>query len=171
MAQIGVVRLELIPHGKLLRSNIGVNEAERFRIAANPREAGLNQDMSQYTNDDNDGEDDDELTSTSDESDLGLHDATNHDQYEDDQANGVNSEIGDAKANGKPGSSRVKNPVKQLKNYNESKKGLHRNQRGLMQWKPMRNLQFAKDEAKFAVKRTINKTKLEGRQPDVETEA
>jgi hypothetical protein len=35
---------------------------------------------------------------------------------------------------------------------------------------PMRSLQFAKDEAKFAVRRTMNKTKLEGRKPDVETE-
>ena len=34
----------------------------------------------------------------------------------------------------------------------------------------MRNLQFAKDEAKYAVRRTVNKAKLQGRQPDVESE-
>lgn len=39
-----------------------------------------------------------------------------------------------------------------------------------MQWKPMRNLQFAKDEAKFAIRRTIKMGSLQGRQPDVETE-
>jgi hypothetical protein len=39
-----------------------------------------------------------------------------------------------------------------------------------MQWKPMRNLQFVKDEAKFAVRRAVKKTSLSGRQPDVETE-
>lgn len=40
-----------------------------------------------------------------------------------------------------------------------------------MQWKPMRNLAFAKNEAKFAVRRTMKKGSLQGRQPDVETEA
>ena len=40
-----------------------------------------------------------------------------------------------------------------------------------MQWKPMRNLAFAKDQAKFAVRRTLKKGSLAGRQPDVETEA
>jgi hypothetical protein len=40
-----------------------------------------------------------------------------------------------------------------------------------MQWKPMRNLAFAKDEAKkFAVRRTLKKGSLQGRYPDVETE-
>jgi hypothetical protein len=39
-----------------------------------------------------------------------------------------------------------------------------------MQWKPMRNLAFAKDEAKFAVRKTLKKGTLAGRKPDVETE-
>ena len=46
-----------------------------------------------------------------------------------------------------------------------------RKHRGLMQWKPVRNIQFAKNEAKFAIRRATKKmTSLEGRQPDVETE-
>lgn len=39
-----------------------------------------------------------------------------------------------------------------------------------MQWRPMRNIQFAKDEAKYAVRRVKNMTALDGRKPDVETE-
>lgn len=34
----------------------------------------------------------------------------------------------------------------------------------------MRNIQFAKDEATFAVRRVLNAGKLNGRSPDVETE-
>ena len=46
-----------------------------------------------------------------------------------------------------------------------------RKHRGLMQWKPVRNAAFAKDEAKFAVKKAVKKmTSLDGREPDVETE-
>lgn len=34
----------------------------------------------------------------------------------------------------------------------------------------MRNLAFAKDEAKFTVRKTLKKGSLSGRKPDVETE-
>ncbi len=34
----------------------------------------------------------------------------------------------------------------------------------------MRNIQFAKDEAKFAVRSVLKVGKLDGRSPDVETE-
>jgi hypothetical protein len=39
-----------------------------------------------------------------------------------------------------------------------------------MQWKPMRGLAFAKDEAKLAARRTMKLGRLSGRQPDVDTE-
>ncbi|KAJ5716958.1 hypothetical protein N7488_002604 [Penicillium malachiteum] len=48
-----------------------------------------------------------------------------------------------------------------------------RQQRGLMQWRPARNALFAKDEAKYAlrkVKKKIGAGGLTGREPDVETE-
>ena len=64
-----------------------------------------------------------------------------------------------------------RSPVEKAKEYNLNKRDLHRKQRGLMQWKPMRNLAFAKDHAKFMVRRTIRKASLSGRKPDVETEA
>lgn len=47
-----------------------------------------------------------------------------------------------------------------------------RQQRGLMQWKPARNVVFARDEAKYALRRVGKKFTgdLTGREPDVETE-
>ncbi|KAI0532227.1 hypothetical protein GGR58DRAFT_490955 [Xylaria digitata] len=63
-----------------------------------------------------------------------------------------------------------KNPIAQYKDYKSRSRDLHRQHRGLMQWRPMRNVQFAKDEAKFAVRRLTKVGSLSGRQPDVETE-
>jgi hypothetical protein len=61
-------------------------------------------------------------------------------------------------------------PIQSLKNYRANQKSNHRRQRGLMQWKPIRSLAFAKDEAKFGAQKLKNKVKLRGRHPDVETE-
>ncbi|KAM0473445.1 hypothetical protein ACHAPX_008192 [Trichoderma viride] len=63
-----------------------------------------------------------------------------------------------------------KNPVRAYKNYKEKSRDLHRKQRGLMQWLPMRNARFAKDEAKYAVRKVKNMGALNGRTPDVESE-
>ncbi|KAI0799413.1 hypothetical protein GGR55DRAFT_684027 [Xylaria sp. FL0064] len=63
-----------------------------------------------------------------------------------------------------------KNPLTQYKDYRSRSRDLHRQHRGLMQWRPLRNVQFAKDEAKFAVRRLTKVGSLSGRQPDVETE-
>ncbi|KKA26644.1 hypothetical protein TD95_002636 [Thielaviopsis punctulata] len=64
----------------------------------------------------------------------------------------------------------TKNPIKMLKSYKGRSRDLHRMQRGLMQWKPMRNVRFAKDEAVYAARRVKNLGSLTGRTPDVETE-
>lgn len=125
---------------------------------AGTRDGPLNEDIIDEDDDDEEDEEDEDDDSDS-SSDLGIHDAANDNDFADGQTNG--DEEGLAK------SSSSRNPMKQ---YAENKKGLHRKQRGLMQWKPMRNLQFAKDEAKFAVKRTLKRGSLQGRQPDVETE-
>ncbi|KAI5864229.1 hypothetical protein GGS23DRAFT_488743 [Durotheca rogersii] len=74
----------------------------------------------------------------------------------------------DSSGSGKSRSS--KNPIKQYKDYQERSRDLHRRHRGLMQWRPLRNAQFAKDEAKFAIRRITQMGSLSGRQPDVETE-
>ncbi|RCI13191.1 hypothetical protein L249_0360 [Ophiocordyceps polyrhachis-furcata BCC 54312] len=63
-----------------------------------------------------------------------------------------------------------KNPYTMYKNYTARNRDLHRKHRGLMQWRPIRNAQFAKDEAKFALRKMKNLGGLSGRQPDVETE-
>lgn len=63
-----------------------------------------------------------------------------------------------------------KNPIKQYKDYRSRSRDLHRQHRGLMQWKPLRNVQFAKDEALFAARRLKKVGSLSGRTPDVETE-
>lgn len=70
-----------------------------------------------------------------------------------------------------PAKSTHTGPLASLKNYRENRRSLHSRQRGLMQWKPIRSLAFAKDEAKFGVRKLRNKVKLSGRHPDVETEA
>lgn len=61
-------------------------------------------------------------------------------------------------------------PLSALKEYRENSRDLHRKQRGLMQWRPMRNVQFAKDEVKYLARKVRNITALDGRKPDVETE-
>ncbi|KAI1381507.1 hypothetical protein F4677DRAFT_403181 [Hypoxylon crocopeplum] len=63
-----------------------------------------------------------------------------------------------------------RNPIKQYRDYKERSRDLHRQHRGLMQWRPLRNAQFAKDEAKYAIRRVTQMGSLSGRQPDVETE-
>lgn len=54
----------------------------------------------------------------------------------------------------------------------QNKKTEERKQRGLMQWKPARNLKFAKDEAIIGARKLKGKITggLDGRQPGVETE-
>ncbi|WPH03183.1 meiotically up-regulated protein [Acrodontium crateriforme] len=55
----------------------------------------------------------------------------------------------------------------------QNKRTEERKQRGLMQWKPARNLKFAKDESIIGLRRLKSKITggLDGRQPGVETEA
>ena len=54
----------------------------------------------------------------------------------------------------------------------QNKKTEERKQRGLMQWKPARNLKFVKDEGLIGVRKLKNRMtgSMEGRQPGVETE-
>ena len=73
--------------------------------------------------------DGDDTPSPSDESDFGLHDAENHDDFDDDRGNDA---VDDGQQGTKSKSSHGKNAIGQMKNYNENKKGLRRKQRGLM---------------------------------------
>ncbi len=109
------------------------------------------------------------------DSDLGIQDATTAGDAHGDDITRVSR----GSSTGGPASSdsgvsvdsrSSKNPIAQYKDYKSRSRDLHRQHRGLMQWRPMRNAQFAKDEAKFAVRRLTKIGSLSGRQPDVETE-
>ncbi|KHN97769.1 meiotically up-regulated protein [Metarhizium album ARSEF 1941] len=127
------------------------------------------------------GEEDDDL-----EDGGGDEDEDEDEEEEDDDENGSpNLGIHDAMseppeggdAGGRPSvdtdvtsSSGSKNPYRAYKDYKDNSRDLHRKHRGLMQWRPMRNAQFAKDEAKFALRKITKLGALDGREPDVETE-
>ncbi|KAG8531084.1 uncharacterized protein KY384_004441 [Bacidia gigantensis] len=102
--------------------------------------------------DDDDNVPDDAVDDDSDSSsDLGIQDADNK------------GDANDMNGNAAAGS---------MKQEEANKKTEKRKHRGLLQWKPVRNLAFAKDEAKFAARRVNKKLTggLQGREPDVETE-
>ena len=94
--------------------------------------------------------------STTESEDLGIKDATNTEQVG--QTNGREQVADDA--------------TSRKSSDKADKRTEHRKQRGLMQWKPARNAQFTKDQAKFALGRVKKRFtgSLEGRTPDVETE-
>lgn len=96
--------------------------------------------------------------------DLGIQDATSEPSRD---------SLSTADSNdteGTSASSKSHSPRQAYKDYKDRSRDLHRKHRGLMQWRPMRNLQFAKDEAKFAARKVRKLGSLDGRKPDVETE-
>lgn len=106
-------------------------------------------------------DDDDNIDDDSDsESDLGVTDGHNAGSVK--QMNGA--------AGGSAEGTTIREDGKKREVAN--KKTEKRQHRGLLQWKPVRNLAFAKDEAKFSMKKMQNKLTggLSGREPDVETE-
>ncbi|KAL2203600.1 meiotically up-regulated protein [Sarocladium strictum] len=123
---------------------------------------------------DNNSENYDDFDSDDSDPDLGIQDATTRDsQTEDSQSSGHRgSEDTQASSTGTMESteSGSKNPIKAYRGYKERSRDLHRKHRGLMQWRPMRNAQFAKDEAKFSMRKITKLGSLDGRKPDVETE-
>ena len=125
------------------------------------------QDSEEYDNFDEYDEDEDE----GDEPDLGLHDA----DHEDSARPSVES-YGDSRSaasqatDATDASHKSHNPISAYKDYRTRSRDLHRKHRGLMQWRPMRNAQFAKNEAKYALRKVKTLGALDGRQPDVETE-
>ncbi|KAI1639351.1 hypothetical protein F4809DRAFT_138302 [Biscogniauxia mediterranea] len=109
--------------------------------------------------------------------DLGIRDGSTTDMVNDEHENGsvltgsrsnVTGTSSGSAASTKTKSS--KNPIKQYKDYKTRSRDLHRQHRGLMQWRPMRNVQFARDEALYSMRRVTKVGSLSGRQPDVETE-
>lgn len=104
----------------------------------------------------------------SDDPDLGLHDA---DSLPSEERSSVdNQSVNTQATDGTDTSKKSRGPVGAYKDYRGRSRDLHRKQRGLMQWRPMRNAQFAKDEAKYALRKVKTLGSLDGRKPDVETE-
>jgi hypothetical protein len=133
------------------------------------------------SNDNSDDDDDNSSESESDSNpDLGIREADSHtpplsphdSDAASDDVNGT-SRLSSTTTNASAATSSSKkslNPVKAYKDYRSRSRDLHRNHRGLMQWRPMRNAQFAKDEALFSVRKVKKLGALDGRTPDVETE-
>ena len=98
--------------------------------------------------------------SDSDE-DLGVQDATNSDLS--------TQRTRDSRVSTETGRSTISGSGTGNKANKRSEKRKHR---GLMQWRPVRNLEFGKTQAKFAIRRVKTKLTgdLSGREPDVETE-
>lgn len=125
--------------------------------------AGEDQNSEDY--DDFDDDDDDDP-------DLGIEDGeTESNPAGDDESRRASQDTQGSRGSGSSEKSGRHGPVSAYKDYQSRNRDLHRKQRGLMQWRPMRNLQFAKDEAKFALRKVTTLGSLDGRKPDVETEA
>lgn len=115
---------------------------------------------------DNSFDDDSDSDDDSRSVDLGVQDATN--------ATSAKAMDGSAEHDGHRdvGARGEESPAELKQDEKANKRSEKRKQRGLMQWKPVRNLEFAKNETKFALKRVKHKMTggLGGREPDVETE-
>ena len=61
-------------------------------------------------------------------------------------------------------------PIKQLQNYKSHSNQLHRDHRGLMQWKGARTADFLKTELEHSKDHIVNKFKHHERDPGIETE-
>ncbi|KAF2205218.1 hypothetical protein GQ43DRAFT_437239 [Delitschia confertaspora ATCC 74209] len=141
------------------------------------REPGVDEPLHDpyHPSDNSDNEDSDsDDTTTSSSDDLGIKDADtagSADNMGGSDPAGKNSASGDASQNGNaPTTNTGKTTSKDINKQN--KRVEERKERGLMQWKPMRNAKFAKDQGKLGLRKLKSKVTggLEGRQPGVETE-
>lgn len=145
-------------YGSSRRHNPNFSSAAR-QSDSNNSKANLNEDMGEAIDDEDD-------YSSDSSSDLGIHDGSNGSQFQKDHTSDTtDGTTGEGKEVTTTDDSHSKNPFKQLKEYQKSKKTLHRKHQGLASWKPIRNATFAYDEAKYAVRRTLNKGQLSGRSP------
>lgn len=101
------------------------------------------------------------------ESDLGIQDANNTDPAD------MKKPTASASEPSKTSIDRQGTEMNGSEVNKQNKRTEERKHRGLMQWKPARNAKFAKDEAKIGLRKLKGKLTggLDGRTPDVETEA
>ncbi|EFQ31659.1 C2 domain-containing protein [Colletotrichum graminicola] len=124
---------------------------------------GEQEDLNSEGRDDFDEDYDDDNSS---DLDLGITDASTK-ADSDETRQSIDSMASETPSNA---SKKSNGAIQALKDYKSRSRDLHRQHRGLMQWRPMRNVQFAKNEAKFAVRKITKLGSLNGRKPDVETE-
>ena len=105
-------------------------------------------------------DDDDSSNSDSSASEGGADDH-NNDHKDNDGENRIEKRSTD---NGKRG------PLAQLKDYKEHSGELHRQHRGLMQWKGARTAKWVKTKVRHGKEHMVDGLKLSGREPGVETE-
>jgi len=112
--------------------------------------------------------DDDTDVESDEDVDLGIQDNDNMDSSKRKSAH----KDAQGRKDGIPGTATESN-VEDGDVDKQNKRTEERKHRGLMQWKPMRNIRFAKDEGKIGMRKLKAKLTggLNGRQPDVETEA
>ncbi|RDA92606.1 hypothetical protein CP533_0916, partial [Ophiocordyceps camponoti-saundersi (nom. inval.)] len=103
---------------------------------------------------DDDYDDGSSSSSSDDDPDLGIEQHESAEQGRQSMESRESSSASSNKSSPEGGSS--KNPYTMYKNYTARNRDLHRKHRGLMQWRPIRNAQFAKDEAKFALRKVKN---------------
>ncbi|GKT56808.1 C2 domain-containing protein [Colletotrichum tofieldiae] len=124
---------------------------------------GEQEDLNSEGRDDFDEDYDDDNSS---DLDLGITDASTKGES-DGTRQSIDSNSSETPSNA---SKKSNGPIQAYKDYKSRSRDLHRQHRGLMQWRPMRNVQFVKNEAKFAVRKMTKLGSLNGRKPDVETE-
>ncbi|KAK4638051.1 uncharacterized protein CLAFUR5_00630 [Fulvia fulva] len=131
------------------------------------REPGRDSPLQPGEDPDNDGYNAEEDDPSDDDSDLGIQDANNMSPSSDRKS------IGTMESGWTQGTTASYATDQSEKDVNrQNKKTEERKQRGLMQWKPARNLKFAKDEGVIGLRKLKGKITggLDGRQPGVETE-
>lgn len=124
-----------------------------------------------------DDEDHDEGMDTddSDNEDLGITDASNvalRSGRKSVDTTRTGTTVGTQDTNGTTGTEGSLYDSNEKDANGQNKRTEERKQRGIMQWKPARNMKFAKDESKLGLKRLKDKLTggLDGRQPGVDTE-
>ncbi|KAF2090300.1 hypothetical protein K490DRAFT_63175 [Saccharata proteae CBS 121410] len=119
-----------------------------------------------------------------DESDLGIQDAENTSGAHEmsghqeggggaGQARSGKKSVDTSRSDGTYNTTSTADSSKSEKDVNrQNKRTEQRKQRGLQQWKPARNMKFAKDESIIGMRKLKNRLtgKMEGRQPGVDTE-
>jgi len=129
------------------------------------REPGA-EDVHKNDNDDDDDDDDEEDDDDDSDSDLGIRDAT-HRGPDDGRKSIATMESGWT-----AGTNDTLDTLSPKEINRQNRNTEHRKHRGVMQWKPVRNLKFAKDQSIIGARKLKGKITggLDGRQPGVETE-